>query len=92
VLNVGRSEAHLVWIARQRPFASLDVFDSFNGKQDFLLVAQFDDASVFQVLPGKLRSLLHSFVSLLSQSVAVLFKSQNSQPLFQRTLKQDKET
>lgn len=77
---------HLMRIARQWSFASVNVFDSFDGEQDFLLVAQFDDARVLEVLPGQLGGLLHRLVALLGHSGAVLLQPQDSQPLFQRAL------
>jgi hypothetical protein len=75
-------------VARQWSFAGVNVFDSFDGQQDFLLVAEFDDARVLQVLPGQLGRLLHRLVALLRHSRAVLLQPQNPQPLFQRALRE----
>jgi hypothetical protein len=75
-------------VARQWSFAGVNVFDSFDGQQDFLLVAEFDDARILQVLPGQLGRLLHRLVALLRHSRAVLLQPQNPQPLFQRALRE----
>ena len=66
--------------------AGQDVLDALDGQRDLLLVAQTQDAKVFQILPRQLSDVFDGAVALASETGTVLGQSQQSQPLFQRIL------
>ena len=51
--------------------ASLEIFDSLDGQEKPFLVAQLEEADIFEILDGDLGHVLHGHVALAPQLRAV---------------------
>lgn len=68
------------------PLSANYVLHTLDGQQNFLLVAQLDNANVLEILPSHLGYVAHRLIVLLQQGLYILLQTQQLQPFLYGSL------